>query len=141
MISDDVAAADGVHADLRFRAGSDHSLTTVDHILFIGEPPRLADPLRNRHSGSAGRILLLIMMRLNDLHIVIAQDSGDFLRKIEEQIHTDAEIGSKHDSDFFLLRKASEFVRCRRTESGRADHDRTAFFRRQSCVLHNRSAR
>ena len=140
VVADDIAAADRMHSDLRFRASPDHSLPAMNHVLLIGESASLADPLGNRHGGSAGRILLLIVMSFNDLHIVIAQDSGDLLRKIEKQIHSDTEIRGEDNSDFIFLRKTLELFGSGRSKSRRADHDGTSFFRGDPGIFHHRSA-
>ena len=88
VIPDDVAAPDRMDTDL-LPAGAE-SLASVDELL---PAQLLADDLRYRHGGTAGCVLLLVVVRLDDLHVVVETEVlGSFFAELEEHPYSDGVV-------------------------------------------------
>ena len=89
VVPDDVPAADGVDADL-VSAGAD-AFASVDDLLAAH---LLADDLGGGHGGTAGGVLLLVVVGLDDLHVVgVAEVVRGLLDELEEHSDTDGVVG------------------------------------------------
>ena len=93
MVTDHIAGADGVHADLRRWTFADQTFATMRDIRFKIQAALLAKDLRETLRRSTRRVLLQTMMRLDDLEIeIFAEQLTRFSREPEERVNADAEV-------------------------------------------------
>lgn len=92
VVADDVPAPDGVDADL-LAAGAD-ALSPVDEVLAAHG---LADDLGGGHGGPAGGVLLLVVVGLDDLHVVVVPEEERGLPdQLVEHRDPDGVVGGDH---------------------------------------------
>ena len=93
MIADNVACADGMHADLFVGRSPINPCAPMRDIAFIIKSAHFAEDLRQTFRGSARRILFQPMMRLDDLEIEpVAEQLRCFACQPEERVHANAEV-------------------------------------------------
>ena len=99
MVADDVAAADGVHADLMLRTCANDPLTAMTDIFVVIPALHTRDDFREADGSAAGSVFLFVVMGFDDLDIEPFGESlrGDF-GKIEKQVDSDAEISGLDDA-------------------------------------------
>ena len=98
VVADDVASPDRMDADLL--ASGTYSLASVDELL---SAHLLADDLSDGHGGSAGSVLLLVVVGLDDLHVVVvAEEACGLLAELHEGGDTDGVVGTDDRGDVVL---------------------------------------
>jgi len=111
VVSDDVAAAEGVDADLGLGAFAGDALAAVAEGLGA-ELALLKDDLEQAGGGAAGGVLLEAVVHLHDLGVVVvAQHGGGAAGEREEEVHADGVVARPDAADlsglgeevFFLL--------------------------------------
>ena len=85
MVPDDVPCPESLDPDLLFCPLTDHPLPAVHADLVEIPAEALRDDLGHPERGAARGVLFQVMVRLDDLHIVlIAEDSGDVGEDLEK---------------------------------------------------------
>ena len=98
VVADDVASPDRMDADLL--ASGTYSLAPVDELL---SAHLLADDLSDGHGGSAGSVLLLVVVGLDNLHVVVvAEEACGLLAELHEGGDTDGVVGTDDRGDVVL---------------------------------------
>src|SRR4051794_979069 len=80
-----------------------HALSSVEGDLVQVLSPAPCGGLREEECGSRRRILLVPVVRLDDLDIVVAELLGEIPHYLAEQVHSDAHVRGEHDG--YVLRR------------------------------------
>ena len=100
VLADDVAAADGLHADLFFGPLAADPLAVVVGHLVVVAAERLGHHFAHAHRGAGGGVLLLVVVQLDDLHVeVVTQGLGHVLEDLEADVDADAHVRGEHRRD------------------------------------------
>lgn len=102
MIADDVAAAQGVHADFVFGSGADDSLAAVPEGFVQREIAGLGEDVCEGCGGAAGGVLFVMVMHFDDFEVESAsQDFRCFASEPEKGVDAGGVVGSPNYGNFF----------------------------------------
>ena len=115
VFTDDIASAQGMHADLVFRTFPDKALAPMDRVVIFVYRSNILGQLRG---STARRVLLPVVMDLHDLGVKIWKSSGYFLDDLEKKVRAGRHVGADHHRD--LRRKNPGFFGLFASQAGRA---------------------
>ena len=122
VLADDVAAPDGLHADLFLRPLAADPLAVEVGYLVVVATERLGYHFAHPYRSAGGGILLHLVVRLDDLHVeVVAEDGGHVLQHLETDVDPDRHVRCQYDGD--ILRQLGSQRPLFRGEAGGADDD------------------
>ena len=100
VLADDVAAADGLHADLFLGPlAADPFAVEVGHFVVVA-PEGLGHHLTHADRGAGGGVLLQFVVRFDDLHVeIVAEDLCHIREDLEADVDADRHVGGQHDRD------------------------------------------
>lgn len=108
VVTDHVAAAEGVHTDFSGGAFADFSGSAVADGFIVIPVACFADHFAQPDSGTAGGVDLLVMVHFDDFDVEFFSEYGcGFLDQFKEQIDADAHISGDHQSALF-----AQFLQC-----------------------------
>src|ERR1017187_6814278 len=127
VIAHDVAAANGVYADLAQRAFAHDADTTVPCGVVQMQLAHVRQNFRERFCGAARRVLFQAMVHLDDFEVEVrAEDFRRLAREPEERVDAGGKIRGPHDGNFRLVLLDLERVGVR--VAGGADDQRLLVF-------------
>ena len=86
VVAHDVAAAHGMDADFATGARADDALTAVNEVV-LGAVRGFAEDFGQTDGGAARSVLLLVVVRLDDLHVeIIGEERGGLAGEVEEEV-------------------------------------------------------
>ncbi len=128
VIANDIAAAQGVHADDLFGACADVAMPAVDGQVLVGSACGLGENFPETPRGSAGRVEFVPVVHLDDfLVVVFAQHFRRDLRQVEKKVHADGEI--RREDDGYAMRGRLDRLALLSGVAGRSDHHGLAVVR------------
>src|SRR5918995_288372 len=96
MLSDDRPAPQGVNADLALRPGC-YTLSPINRDLIQVLSPPLGRGPCEQERRTGGSILLVSVVRLDDLYIITRKLRREVAYDLPEQVHPDAHVWREHD--------------------------------------------
>ena len=123
MLADDVAAADGVKADLFRRALAGFAMATVARDVADLALERLRHDFAQLERRAGRRVDLVAVVRFDDLDVVaLAEDLRRGFGELVGGVHAHREIRRHHDRH--ALRRRGDGLSLRWRKAGGADHHR-----------------
>ena len=130
VVADDVAAAQGLDADLVGAAGADVAVARVAGGRRQVAAGRLGERLSQVQRGPRGGVLLVPVVGLDDLHVVVgAEGAGGVRHQPQHDVDADRVVRRVHHRDV-QGRDVERGARVR-AEPGRSDHQPDALGRRR----------
>ena len=128
VVPDDVATAEGVHADFPWLARADIAMAAVGDVVFIIGAGFLVEDFQKRASSAGWGIDFVLMVHFCDLDIeaILSQNAGRLAGEPEKCVHAHRVVRCIDDGDAFggLMDGRALFV----SVSGGADDEPGAIF-------------
>ena len=102
VIADDIATAQGVHADFLAWACADVANAAVSDVVLVAGVGFLVEDFQQAACGSGWRIDLVAVVHFRDFDVeaVIAKDLGSFAGEVEEGVYSYRKVRGENDGEF-----------------------------------------